>query len=491
MNELPDGWCAVSLGEIADFNPGIDKDALSPDELVPFVPMHAVEAKTGRIDTSERRPFSKVKSGFTSFATGDVLFAKITPCMENGKMAIVPPLPKSIGFGTTEFHVLRPRGGVDPRLLYYFVSSSALRHEAQHHMTGAVGQKRVPRRFLEAKQFRLPPLAEQERIVEKIETLFSELDKGEETLRAVQELLARYRKSVLKAAVTGALTADWRAANGTHAETGNKLLNRILKHRRETWQGRGRYADPVAPDIRGLPPLPDGWAWASLDQLVSHLTSGSRDWKQYYGRGSGTFIMAQNVRPMHFDLSDRFRVDPPKDGPDAKRSEVRKNDLLITIVGANTGDVCLFPLDVGEHYVCQSVALMRLATPELASFVELFLSGKGAGRDQLEKHIYGAGRPHLGFEQLRSVSIPLPPPSETIELMERVVALLSNLGRVEDACREGAMRSAALRQSILKDAFTGKLVPQDPADEPAEALLARIVASRDAVSRRARKKAKA
>src|SRR5690606_25655031 len=141
--------------------------------------MPAVEAETGRIDVSGRRPFAEVKSGFTPFASGDVLFAKITPCMENGKMAVVPDLPHGVGFGSTEFFVLRPTAAIDAKLL---VSSAAFRQEAQHHMTGAVGQKRVPKRYLETKPSPLPPINEQRRIVEKIETLFAELDKGEEYL---------------------------------------------------------------------------------------------------------------------------------------------------------------------------------------------------------------------------------------------------------------------------------------------------------------------
>jgi type I restriction enzyme S subunit len=227
-SELPSGWCKVRLDEVVHFNPGIDKSQFGPTDELPFVPMPSVEAESGKIDTSGRRLFSHVKNGFTAFATGDVLFAKITPCMENGKMAVVPPLPDGVGFGTTEFHVLRPSRAVNKHFLYHFVSSAAFRHEAQHHMTGAVGQKRVPKRFLETKAFLLPPLAEQERIVEKIEALFAELDKGEEALREVQKLLSRYRQSVLKAAVTGELTADWRSANGPPNESGQDLLARIL-----------------------------------------------------------------------------------------------------------------------------------------------------------------------------------------------------------------------------------------------------------------------
>ncbi|MBB3332784.1 restriction endonuclease S subunit [Halomonas campaniensis] len=203
--------------------------------------------------------------------------------------------------------------------------------------------------------------------------------------------------------------------------------------------------------------------------------------------------MAQNVRSMRFDLSERFLVDPPPDSPDAVRSEVKKDDILITIVGANTGDVCRFPSDEDRHYVCQSVALLRLADVALSPFVETFLASKGAGRDQLEKFIYGAGRPHLSFEQLRSVVVPIPPLGEQAEIMQRVSEKLDEINQVEAACKAELTRSAALRQSILKDAFAGKLVPQDPDDEPASELLARIRAERDAATpkKRTRKKATA
>ena len=104
--------------------------------------MQAVGAGDGTIDVSNLRPAAEVKKGFTNFQEGDVLFAKITPCMENGKMAVVPKVASGYGFGSTEFHVLiRLQNGLDPRYLYYFVSSQSIRKEAAHNMTGAVGQK--------------------------------------------------------------------------------------------------------------------------------------------------------------------------------------------------------------------------------------------------------------------------------------------------------------------------------------------------------------
>ncbi len=134
---------------------------------------------------------------------------------------------------------------------------------------------------------------------------------------------------------------------------------------------------------------------------------------------------------------------------------------------------------------------MRLVEPDLSRFVELYLSGKGAGRDQLEKHIYGAGRPHLSFEQLRSIAVPLPPNNEREELMGIVNETLSNLDHLRSACNDEAKRSAGLRQSVLKAAFSGKLVPQDPSDEPADKLLERIRTARAEKPKGKRKKAAA
>lgn len=489
--EMPSNWEVATLDDLGTWSGGGTPSKANPDfwseGTVPWV--SPKDMKTDVIRTAEDLITSDAVEGSAA-----KLIAARSILMVTRSGILAHTFPVAINDVTVtvnqDLKALTPHPGMSESYLRFFLVSRnrEILHSCSKHGTtvASIDTDRL-------KNFEVPiaPEGEQERIVEKIEMLFAELDKGEEALRAAQKLLARYRQSLLKAGVTGALTADWRVANTTAAETGHNVLARILKHRHEKWQGRGNYKEPVGPDTSDLPDLPTGWVWASIDQLASHLTSGSRDWKQYYGSGSGTFIMAQNVRPMRFDLSERFRVDPPKDGPDAVRSEVQQNDLLITIVGANTGDVCRFPSSEREHYVCQSVALIRLTLPELASFVEFYLSGKGAGRDQLDKHIYGAGRPHLSFEQLRSVAIPLPPAAERAELIERISAALSELQVMEDACAQAHARSTALRQSILKDAFSGKLVPQDPNDEPASELLARIQASRAVAPKRTRRKAMA
>ena len=152
--------------------------------MVSFVPMPGVAAGTGAIDVSQTRSLEEVKKGYTPFREGDVLFAKITPCMENGKIAVVPPLKNGLGFGSTEFHVLRPYCEISVQYIYFFVSSESFRRNAEHNMTGAVGQRRVPTSYLAAQSVPVPPAREQLRIVAKIEELFSELDKGVESLNS-------------------------------------------------------------------------------------------------------------------------------------------------------------------------------------------------------------------------------------------------------------------------------------------------------------------
>ena len=147
------------LGECTVINPKKSMDTrLKEDLIVSFVPMASV-GEDGSIDTSEKKLYREVKSGFTYFIEGDVLFAKITPCMENGKGAVAINLYNGIGFGSTEFHVIRPlEGFTNPVWLYNLSVSKKFRLEAEANMTGSAGQKRTPASFLQNYEIKLPPI---------------------------------------------------------------------------------------------------------------------------------------------------------------------------------------------------------------------------------------------------------------------------------------------------------------------------------------------
>jgi type I restriction enzyme S subunit len=215
--------------------------------------MAAVDADSGTIAAPEVRPFASVRKGFTSFRDGDVIMAKITPCAENGKAAVAAGLQNGIGFGSTEFHVLRPSRAVLAEYVYRFIRQESFRDEAAAEMTGSVGQKRVPAWFIEQSLLPLPPLAEQKRIVAKIDALLARVDVAHERLAKLPAILKRFRQSVLAAACSGRLTADWREAH-TDVESAPNALSRICQ--RPPFQSRTE-----------LPEIPRDWAWAALPWL--------------------------------------------------------------------------------------------------------------------------------------------------------------------------------------------------------------------------------
>jgi type I restriction enzyme S subunit len=213
----------VPLAEVVEFNPKPVREELQDETEVSFVPMSAVEAGTGCMDASTVRSYAAVKKGYTFFANGDVLFAKITPCMENGKSAVAAKLRNGIGFGSTEFHVLRPGNRIEARFLYHFIAAKKFRNEAAHHMTGAVGQKRVPVDFLRNSSIPLPPIAQQKSIVAEIEKQFSRLDEAVANLQRAKANLKRCERATIQSLV---LDASQRAARtGTVADMAFSLDN--------------------------------------------------------------------------------------------------------------------------------------------------------------------------------------------------------------------------------------------------------------------------
>ncbi|MDL0432336.1 restriction endonuclease subunit S [Marinobacter sp. TBZ242] len=431
-SELPPNWELLPISEVAEVNPKFDKRSIADDLEITFIPMPAVEAETGYIDVSGVRCFGEVKKGYTGFLEGDVLFAKITPCMENGKMAVVPTLKNSVGFGSTEFHVLRPGTNLDPKFLYYYVSSQQVRFDAEHNMSGAVGQKRVPTAYLAGYRIPVPSINQQKRIVSKIEEIYSELDKGIAALKAAREQLKVYRQSVLKHAVEGKITARWREKNATVS-----------------------------------------WRLEKLGNLLVLLTSGSRGWAKFYSDCGDTFIRAQNLKHDRLDLDEKTFVALPKKA-EGRRTQVQVGDVLVTITGANVTKTGWVSADVGTAYVSQHVALCRPTEDINSEFLYWFLVAEAAGRKQLSKFAYGAGKPGLNLDNIRSVEISLPSLEEQYEIVNKLRELLSIEENVSSIIETELRRVELIRQSVLKKAFSGQLFPQDLNDEPASELLDRI-----------------
>jgi len=218
----------------------------------------------------------------------------------------------------------------------------------------------------------------------------------------------------------------------------------------------------------------EGWPVVRLGDELVFLTSGSRGWADYYSDKGDTFIRAQNLKHDRLDLSDIAFVRLPKSAKEGTRTRVQLGDVLVTITGANVTKSGLVKNDLGLAYVSQHVALCRPSGRLRPEFLYLFLLSETGGRRQLNAAAYGAGKPGLNLENIRNVQIPLPTLQEQDAVIERVDALLSNADNLVDALTDEKVKIVALRQSILKKAFSGQLVPQDPSDEPASALLTRL-----------------
>jgi len=202
LTQVPQSWRCLRIKDIATLSPGFSGSVPTPSELCVVVPMEALSDK-GDIETSLVQEFQDIQKGLTTFEKGDVLFAKITPCMENGKGALVGNLPTRYGFGSTEFHVLRPGRRVDGKFLYYFTFNSVYRNYAAENMSGAAGQKRVSTRFLSYTTIFLPSIVEQRKIVAYIDERCRDLDDLHLTLEKQISALEQYRKSLIHECVTG------------------------------------------------------------------------------------------------------------------------------------------------------------------------------------------------------------------------------------------------------------------------------------------------
>ena len=236
--ELPEGWNIKKVDEIAYVNPKLPSNNI-PDNLeVSFLPMRLVEEVVNKIHLTEFKKYGEVKKGFTPMIDGDVIFAKITPCMENGKIAVVHSLKNKIAFGSTEFHVLRCKIGFLNFYLFYFLVQERIRQEAERNMIGAVGQRRVPKKFLEDLLIPLPPtLSEQHRIVSEIEKRLSVADKLEESIATALQQAEALRQSILKKAFEGKLLSEAEleeCRNDPNWEPASVLLERIASAKLST-----------------------------------------------------------------------------------------------------------------------------------------------------------------------------------------------------------------------------------------------------------------
>lgn len=299
--------------------------------------------------------------------------------------------------------------------------------------------------------FPLAPLNEQNRIVAEIEKQFSRLDQAVENLNRVKANLKLYKVAVLKAAVEGKLTEQWRKTH-PDVEPADKLLERILKTNNKL---------PAEPHKPPIDVIHESWCVVTIDQLTEYVTSGSRGWAKYYSNSGDIFVRAQNLKDDKLKLDDVAYVQLPNK-VEGKRTLIQKNDILITITGANVTKTGIVNHDLNRKaYINQHIALTRPVISEISEYLFLWIICPTYGRRDLEKAAYGAGKPGLNLTNIRELVVALPPLEEQEEIITEIERRLSLADDLEKVTDKALRRADRLRQSILKKAFSGQLVPSN------------------------------
>ncbi len=448
----------VPLSDAVDLNPRRFDDQPDDTDLVSFVPMRAVEEESGHIDGSSLRPWSELKKGYTAFQNGDVIFAKITPCMENGKFALATALHHGRAAGSTEFHVLRAGPGLLPKYLLHFLFTPAVRRNAKMNMKGAAGQLRVPVQFFEGLRIPLPPLDVQTEIVEYLDEQLSRLDASVAALMRARANLKRYRASVLKAACEGRLVpteAELARAEGRAFETSSQLLQRVLAERRAKRSSKGAYREPEAPIIGDLSQLPQGWTWARFDALADIVgglaKSGSR--VSLAPMREVPYLRVANVQRGYLDLDEIKTILATE--RDIEDLRLRPGDVLFNEGGDRdelgrghvwNGEI---PEAIHQNHVFRARADANHVLPTYLS-----MCGNGYGIEWFSEFAtQSVNLASMSLSTLRKFPIALPPLAEQHRIVAEADRRLSLIRAAEAQVTANLARAKRLRQSILQAAF--------------------------------------
>jgi type I restriction enzyme, S subunit len=448
MSSLPSVWIEPAISEVAEVNPRKDVD-LSTSDLVSFVPMAAVDEVSGTIVSPVDRPYGEVSKGFTHFRDDDVIFAKITPSMENGKSAVARGLTNGTGMGSTEFHVFRSYGAIEPEYLWRFIRQKSFRENAQAVMSGAVGQQRVPADYLKEHLIPLPPLPEQRRIVAKVDGLTARTARARKELDRIPTLIARYKQRLLALAADGLLTRIWREENGGR-----------------TWQ---------ATTVEKLAETTFDGPFGSNLKSADYVDNGVR------------VVRLENIGSLRFIREKETYISEAK-FKSLQRHELKPDDVLFSSFIAEEIRVCLLPDDLDTIAInkadCFCVRVDRNIC--LPKFLAYRLASPTC-YEVLKEAVHGATRPRISLGHLKQFEIELPPLEEQAEIVRRIESAFGWLDRMAADHAAAARLLPKLDAAILGKAFRGELVPQDPDNEPAAKLLDRIKAERAATAAKPQK----
>jgi type I restriction enzyme S subunit len=441
MSELPDGWELISLGTLIELNPKTN-DVEGCTE-VGFVPMTLLGKSWLDVPGFELRQWASVKKGYTHFRDGDVLLAKITPCFENGKAGLLKGLPNGIGSGSTEYFVCRTSPNtLDARYLLGYLKTDDFVRTGAMSMTGSVGHKRVPKEYLLGRRIPLPPRSEQTRIANQLNTLLARVQACNDRFDAIPALLKRFRQTVLDAALNGAFLEGAAVAESELPKVSISTIASV-----------GTGSTPLRSNSQFF--ASSGTPWITSSATSAAVITGANEF----------------VTPAAIS-AHRLKLFP-------------KGTLLVAMYGEGKtrGQVAELGIVATINQACAAVVVNE--SKAVRAYVKLALQANYLNMRELAE---GGNQPNLNLSKVKEFEIPLPSLAEQTEIVRRVEALFALADHIEARCTAARTQAQRLTPLVLAKAFRGELVPQDPNDEPASALLARIASSNIAVVEKNKRK---
>ncbi|WP_454997778.1 restriction endonuclease subunit S [Capnocytophaga granulosa] len=395
--ELPEGWVWCRLGEICEINP---KNKLDDELEVAFIPMPFISDGFSNTHTFEVEKWKDIKKGYTHFQNGDIGVAKITPCFENRKSVIFNNLKNGVGAGTTELYILRNNKILSlNKYIFWFVKTQGFIDKGTESFTGAVGQQRISREFIENTLIPLPPLAEQHRIVEKIEQLFALVDTIETHKEQLKSDVKQAKIQVLNYAIAGKLTHQ-----DPNDEPAEELLKRIGK------------TTTTAPDTP-YEKLPKGWAWCRLGE-VANISMGQSPKGETVTRNSNGIEFHQGkiyFTDKYINKSPFFTSEPTK---------TTSNSVLLC-VRAPVGEVNLVNREICIGRGLCAIEPLGNISIDFCFFWLILL------KDYFNENSTGSTFSSISGEIIRNAFIPLPPLAEQHRIVEKIETFFASFDQIE------------------------------------------------------------
>lgn len=472
--ELPTGWARIVLEDIADICDNLREPVNSAERAKrhgPY-PYYGATGQVGWID-DYRQDGEYILLGEDGAPFFD--WSKDKAYLVSGKCWV-----------NNHAHVLKGKERIcENKYLLYALNQTDYRGYAN-----GTTRLKLTQSAMRKIPINLAPHNEQRRIVAKIEELFSELDKGIENLKTAQAQLKVYGQALLKHAFEGKLTAQWRAENQDKLESAEALLKRIQQERTQRYQqqliewevtgnqgSKPKLTKPLTPltaeELVELPELSKGWVWVKYGDICSIVRNGISE-KPVGDSGMPIFRISA-VRPLFFDMSDIRYIDNSTGKFDAYC--LKRGDLVFTRYNGSrhyVGVCAEYKSDERRLFPDKLVQTRISSNNLLSSYFEKALNS-GASRKFLESKIRTtAGQSGVSGDDIKNVPVPICSVGEQSEIVNLLESRLSEIYQLDQTITTSLQQAEALRQSILKKAFSGLLVPQDPNDEPASVLLARI-----------------